>query len=84
MLIGDGEGIDNWCVAALREFAASAASVAPGRSGELSAGRTRPEAEPKHAGQRQLAGWAGLEGALGGAGLRRSGLSSRMTTRRPA
>ena len=54
LLLGDGEGIDNWVVASLRESStASACSRSPRAAATCPSWRTRPKREAKRAGQRR-------------------------------
>ena len=66
LLLGDGEGIDNWVVASLREFDGKRLqSVAQG-SGDLSELEDEAEAEAKQQASAELAGLVGrLKEALG-------------------
>src|SRR6266700_1917574 len=66
LLLGDGEGIDNWVVASLREFDGKRLqSVAQG-SGDLSELEDEAEAEAKQQASAELAGLVGqLKAALG-------------------
>src|SRR5436309_2521446 len=66
LLLGDGEGIDNWVVASLREFDGKRLqSVAQG-SGDLSELEDEAEAEAKQQASAELAGLVGrLKTALG-------------------
>ena len=66
LLLGDGEGIDNWVVASLREFDGKRLqSVAQG-SGDLSELEDEAEAEAKKQASAELAGLVGqLKTALG-------------------
>ena len=66
LLLGDGEGIDNWVVASLREFDGKRLqSVAQG-SGDLSELEDEAEAEAKKQASAELAGLVGqLKAALG-------------------
>ena len=66
LLLGDGEGIDNWVVASLREFdGKQLQSVAQG-SGDLSELEDEAEAEAKQQASAELAGLVGqLKTALG-------------------
>ena len=66
LLLGDGEGIDNWVVASLREFGGKRLqSVAQG-SGDLSELEDEAEAEAKQQASAELAGLVGrLKEALG-------------------
>src|SRR5947209_2564233 len=67
LLLGDGEGIDNWVVASLREFDGKRLqSVAQG-SGDLSELEDEAEAAAKEQASAELAGLVGrLKEALGG------------------
>jgi len=80
LLLGDGEGIDNWVVASLREFDGKhLQSVAQG-SGDLSELEDEAEAEAKQQASAELAGLVGqLKAALGGRAYDVR-VSSRLTT----
>ena len=80
LLLGDGEGIDNWVVASLREFDGKRLqSVAQG-SGDLSELEDEAEAEAKEQASAELAGLVGrLKDALGGRAYDVR-VSSRLTT----
>jgi molecular chaperone HtpG len=80
LLLGDGEGIDNWVVASLREFDGKRLqSVAQG-SGDLSELEDEAEAEAKQQASAELAGLVGrLKEALDGRAYDVR-VSSRLTT----
>ena len=80
LLLGDGEGIDNWVVASLREFDGKRLqSVAQG-SGDLSELEDEAEAEAKQQASAELAGLVGqLKAALAGRAYDVR-VSSRLTT----
>jgi len=80
LLLGDGEGIDNWVVASLREFDGKRLqSVAQG-SGDLSELEDEAEAAAKEQASAELAGLVGrLKEALGGRAYDVR-VSSRLTT----
>jgi molecular chaperone HtpG len=80
LLLGDGEGIDNWVVASLREFDGKRLqSVAQG-SGDLSELEDEAEAEAKQQASAELAGLVGqLKAALDGRAYDVR-VSSRLTT----
>jgi len=80
LLLGDGEGIDNWVVASLREFGGKRLqSVAQG-SGDLSELEDEAEAAAKEQASAELAGLVGrLKEALGGRAYDVR-VSSRLTT----
>ena len=80
LLLGDGEGIDNWVVASLREFDGKhLQSVAQG-SGDLSELEDEAEAEAKEQASAELAGLVGqLKAALDGRAYDVR-VSSRLTT----
>jgi len=80
LLLGDGEGIDNWVVASLREFDGKRLqSVAQG-SGDLSELEDEAEAEARQQASAELAGLVGrLKEALGGRAYDVR-VSSRLTT----
>ena len=80
LLLGDGEGIDNWVVASLREFGGKRLqSVAQG-SGDLSELEDEAEAEAKQQASAELAGLVGqLKAALDGRAYDVR-VSSRLTT----
>jgi len=80
LLLGDGEGIDNWVVASLREFDGKRLqSVAQG-SGDLPELEDEAEAQAKEQASTELAGLVGrLKDALGGRAYDVR-VSSRLTT----
>ena len=80
LLLGDGEGIDNWVVTSLREFDGKRLqSVAQG-SGDLSELEDEAEAEAKQQASAELAGLVGqLKAALAGRAYDVR-VSSRLTT----
>jgi molecular chaperone HtpG len=80
LLLGEGEGIDNWVVASLREFAGKRLqSVAQG-SGDLPELEDEAEARAKEQASTELAGLVGrLKDALGGRAYDIR-VSSRLTT----